>query len=150
VRAVSETLLDKPAVPKPPRRDTRFQKGNQLARKHGLYATTTPRELLIREREFEEAILADEPEPPGAIRRAQIANLARTQRILWQVAGALEQRGVVDPFGKLRVSWLQRIDALTGQCKSLSQILGLKREARDITPQSPADVVAQAERSSGR
>jgi hypothetical protein len=134
----------------PGRRDTRFQKGNQHGRKHGLYATTTPQELLRRQREFEEAVLADEPETPSTLRRAQIANLALNQRLLWQVAAALEQRGVVDPFGKVRIAWLQRIDSLTSQCKSLSQLLGLKREARDVTPQSPADVVAQAERSSGQ
>jgi hypothetical protein len=96
----------------------KFLPGNQLGLTHGHYATTTPRELLIRQREFEEAVLADEPEPPGALRRAQIQNLAYTQRLYWQIAAALESKGVADFFGKLRVTWLARLDALDARCQS--------------------------------
>jgi hypothetical protein len=128
----------------------KFRPGNSAALTTGQYATTTPPELLKRQRDFEAAVLADEANPPTILRRALISNLAYLQRLRWQLESALEQKNVMDPFGKLRVQWIQRIESLTARIESLARLLGVTREARDVTPQSPADVVAQAERSSGQ
>jgi len=78
--------------------------------------------------------LADEGDPDDVtVRRAAFLNYrARVHRRIIQLDGMLEIRGLVDKRGKLRASWLQRLEALIATARGLDQLLGLERRQKRV------------------
>jgi hypothetical protein len=55
-----------------------------------------------------------------------------------KLAYALEERGLFDKRGKLRVAWLSKLESLIHTAVKLDVLLGLERRSRRVH-QSPAD-----------
>jgi hypothetical protein len=145
-------------TPTAPTRDPsgRFLRGNRAAVTHALYAMDLPEEFSHLASEistFRSASIADDGgETEIGVRRQSLHEYrARIHRRIVQLDHALELRGLVDRRGKLRVSWLQRLDGLIASARALDSLLGLDRRARQLPSLSDylasrpaADAVADA------
>ena len=138
-----------PAAPNPPDRDGqgRFAPGNQVgattqfspsnwaAMRHALNSDRWPPGLEVLKTEVEQffgQMLADEGDPSDvSARRGALLNYrARLHRRILQLDAALEQRGLVDKRGKLRVTWLQQLGGLIEKARALDITLGLARRQK--------------------
>lgn len=138
-----------PAAPNPPDRDgkgrfaagnmvgahTQFAAGNWAALKHSLNSERWPPDLAVLRDEVEQFLgqmLADEGDPSAvpARRHALLNYRARLHRRILQLDAALEQRGLVDKRGKLRVAWLQQLGGLIEKARALDTTLGLGRSQK--------------------
>ncbi len=111
-----------PALPTAPRRKanrTSFKKGHTLgAMTHGLYSDRHPEAGAIVEAalKFEADQLIDEGEAEADIHSRRRRLITYRSRILdkniLKLAVALEERGIVDKRGKLRVAWISKLESL--------------------------------------
>jgi hypothetical protein len=114
--------------------------GNQIAATHGLFSERDLARLQAEVEAFLANSLTDdggESEVPTR-RRTLHEYRARVHRRIRQLDAALEVRGLFDRRGKLRVAWLQRLEALINTAKGIDSLLGLERRQRHV-PASPAE-----------
>lgn len=122
--------------------------GHALTVEHALNAVRLPPELEHLHQDlaaFEAGCVVDEGCAEADIptrRRALLHDRARVERRIRQIDDALEIRGLIDRRGRLRVSWLQRLEGLIATAIRLDTLLGLERRAKRT--QSLADVLDQA------
>lgn len=88
---------------------------------------------------FEAAQITDEGEAEGDIqsrRRELIRYRARIiHKNVLKLASALEERGLVDKRGKLRVAWLSKLESLINTAIRVDSLLGLDRHPKEISLQ---------------
>jgi hypothetical protein len=63
-------------------------------------------------------------------RRAQLEYRARLHRRILQLDAVLDQRGLVDRRGKLRVAWLSQLQSLIAAAVTIDKLLGLERKQK--------------------
>ena len=150
-QAPPSTAPATPDVPRPPDRDargrfadrnqvgarTQFSGGNWAAMRHSLDADRWPPGLDVLKEEVEALLaemLADEGDASDvpARRRSLLNYRARLHRRIIQLDAALEQRGLLDRRGKLRVTWLQQLGGLIERARTLDTTLGLTRRQKRI------------------
>ena len=127
---------DSPPVPSGTDRDAagRFQRGNEVARRHGLYAGSMAATLVAERRAFETRSVVDDggdSEVPTR-RRSLHFYRARLHVHIEQLSGALEQFGLFDGRGRLRANWLQRLEGLMARAQAIDATLGLDRRQRRV------------------
>ena len=130
-----------PATPTPRERGAngQFLPGNRAAVTHGLYAAgAVPAELghlQAEVRQFVAVALVDEGDVAQipARRLALIEYRARLHRRIVQLDAVLEQRGLTDSSGKLRVAWLQQLQSLMNAAKGIDALLGLQKRPKKVT-----------------
>lgn len=125
----------------------RAQPGNRLAVSHALNTVELPLELQHLRAEvaaFERACLVDEGDEGDvpARRRALLAYRARVHRRVLQLDESIELRGLEDRKGRLRVSWLSKLESLINTAVRLDNLLGLERKARRVP--SLQEVIARS------
>jgi hypothetical protein len=120
-----------------------FTLANREARKHGLYSQRIPPELIAACRAFcQQSIVEDGGEGEITIRRRSWhEKRARIELLIDQLYGAIEEHGLFDKRGKLRVAWLQRLEGLIARAASIDAMLGLERRTKRVD--SFAAAVAQ-------
>jgi len=137
-------MPDATVIPTAPARDPetgRFLPGNFEAIQHALRTDRLPAEFAHLAAEidaFASASIADDGGETeiGVRRQAHHGYRARIHRRIVQLDAALELRGLFDKRGKLRVAWLQQLQALINTAKGIDSLLGLERRSRDITGMS--------------
>ena len=123
---------------------TMFKSANWLGLQHSMSTDRWPPGLEALRDEvasFMAACLADEGDIADvpARRLSLIGHRARLERRIIQVDARLEQAGLTDKRGKLRLGWITALQSLIGQAKSLDQVLGLERRQKRV--QSLAEVM---------
>ena len=117
--------------------------GGALSRRHGLYAALSG--AIADERaEFLVASLTDDGGEIPTRRRSLHEYRARLHVHVVQLSDALERHGLFDRRGRLRVSWLQRFEALVGRAQAIDAVLGLSRRSRPV--ESARDIIREYER----
>jgi hypothetical protein len=121
------------------RKDTRFKPGNQAAARHLIYSVQLPpglEDLPAQLDRFMVAQLADEGDEPdrlSARRRSLLHHrVFIVERNIRKLAHTLDQKGLVDTKGKLRVAWLQMLGTFIDKAIRLDTLLGLDRRPRKI------------------
>lgn len=120
---------------------TMFGPGNGRAVKHGLYLRSAAEEIaaVLESYVVDEGGLSEVP-----ARRLDLLRVtAKTQRHFDRLSDTLDTLGMFDKRGRLRVSWLQRIEGLANTLVRLNSTLGLTRQAKSVTL---ADIIDQHER----
>jgi hypothetical protein len=103
---------------------------------HGLYSDAHPATAAIvtEVERFMGAQLADEGGPDADLTARRSSLLGYRGRIvhknILKLAQAIEDRGLFDKRGKLRVAWLQQLGALLDKAVRIDTLLGLARRAR--------------------
>lgn len=124
------------ADPNAPQRDAlgRLLPGHTLTFQHGEDSARVLASLQAEVAAFVEGALVDEGDASevSTRRRSQIEYRARLHRRIVQLDAALEQRGLFDKKGKLRVQWLQRLAGLIDTAKAIDSLLGLTRRPKKI------------------
>ena len=112
----------------------RFQPGNQVARRHGLYAESLAEALAENRRTFEQqSVVDDGGESEVATRRRSLHGYrARLHVHIEQLSGAIERFGLFDRRGRLRTAWLQRLEGLIARAQAIDTTLGLDRRQRKV------------------
>jgi hypothetical protein len=129
-----------PADPNRPERDGatgRFLPGNLAAVSHALRTDRLPPEfahLAVEIEEFVSASIADEGGSENVPHRRQSLHgyRARVHRRIVQLDSAIEVRGLFDKRGKLRVAWLQQLQALINTAKGIDSLLSLDRRSKPV------------------
>lgn len=117
--------------------ETQFMPGNFAAATHLQRTDRLPQEFAFLDgaiEEFRNASIADdggESEVPTR-RRSLHEYRARLHRRILALDAALEQRGMLDRRGKLRVAWLQQLASLIDRARALDVTLGLARRAKRV------------------
>lgn len=127
--------------PRPHGPDGRFVKGHPgPALQHRLYSDAElPPALAAEDARFMAGQYQDEGEDPAHVptRRASLLHYrGQVHRNINKLTLALDERGLIDKRGKLRVAWLQMLLALMDRAIRLDSLLGLERTPRQL-PQSP-------------
>lgn len=121
-----------------------FQPGNLAAVSHALRSDRLPPEFEHLRAEVEafadESISDDGGVSEVATRRRTLHEYrGRIHRRILQLDAAIELRGLFDKRGKLRVAWLQRLEALIATARGIDNLLGLNRRQKAAT--SPLDYI---------
>jgi hypothetical protein len=117
--------------------------GHELSKTHGLYDRSAAHELAEHRRAYVEASIADdggESETPTR-RRSLHEYRGRLHVHIGQLSGAIEQHGLFDRRGRLRATWLQRLEGLIDRARAIDQTLGLSRRSRPV--ESAADIIRE-------
>lgn len=129
-----------PAVPNAQRSVRgRFLPGHTENRSHGLDSLRVPDQYAAMSARFLEQSVTDDgglSEIP-ARRLSQHEYRALVHRKICQLNDALEARGLCDKRGKLRVAWLQRLEAMLTLATRIDSTLGLQRRTKTVA--DPAD-----------
>jgi hypothetical protein len=140
---VTVTPLSRDLTVSAPKRSTTFQPRNRKAQTHGLHARVS--DALIAEREdFERRSLTDDGTDVPVRRASRHRYRARVHVQIEALSEALEQFGLFDKRGKLRVGWLQRLESMIGVAARLDASLGDERGARPVQTLSAAQWAALA------
>jgi hypothetical protein len=105
---------------------------------HGLYTDAHPAaaSIVAEVERFMGAQLADEGGPAADLTARRGALVAYRGRIvhknILKLSQAIEDRGLFDQRGKLRVAWLQQLGALLDKAVRLDALLGLQRRTRRV------------------
>ena len=112
----------------------RFQPGNQVARRHGLYAESMAEALVENRRAFEQqSVVDDGGESEVATRRRSLHTYRAGLHVhIEQLSGAIERFGLFDGRGRLRTAWLQRLEGLIARAQAIDTTLGLERRQRKV------------------
>lgn len=117
--------------------------GAALSARHGLFAAEAAEHLADARRAFLAESLTDdggEGEVPTR-RRALHEYRARLDGHIRQLSDALEAFGLFDRRGRLRATWLQRLEGLVDRARAIDATLGLARRSRPV--ESAADIIAE-------
>jgi hypothetical protein len=109
--------------------------GNVLARTHALYAATSS-DIAQAGADLFEQSLKDAGGREELIARevTQHEYRAALDVNIRKVARALEQHGLFDRRGRLRVGWLSKLESLVAAALCIDRVLGLKRVPKDVDP----------------
>lgn len=132
---------DVPALSPGRNRRGRFTRGNAAAVSHGLHARVLPPEveaLLDNVAEFREQSIADDGGPVEMSRRRRSLHDYRAivHRNIQLLAVALDRGTLFDDRGRLRVTWISKLESLIATARALDNLLGTERNARDVTPKT--------------
>jgi hypothetical protein len=132
---------------------TMFKPANWLGLQHSMRTERWPPGLEVLRDEvaaFMRGCLADEGDVAlvPTRRLSLLGHRARIERRIIQIDARLEQAGLTDKRGKLRVVWLSQLQSLINTAKSLDQLLGLERKQKRVP--SLADVMADDTTTQGR
>lgn len=107
-------------------------RGNATARKHGLHVSAVAEALAAERTAFVAASLADDGGEAecGVRRQALHAYRGRLHSHIGQLSDAIENHGLFDRRGRLRASWLQRLEGLVDRARGIDATLGLDRRQR--------------------
>jgi hypothetical protein len=118
---------------------TRFQPGNRASVQHLVYSERLPpglEDLPAQLDQFMSAQLLDEGDDAdrlSARRRSLLSHRVFTvERNIRKLAHTLDQKGLVDSKGKLRVQWLQMLSTFIDKAIRLDTLLGLERRPRRV------------------
>jgi hypothetical protein len=67
---------------------------------------------------------------------------ARLHVHIGQLSDAIERFGLFDRRGRLRATWLQRLEGLVDRARAIDATLGLERRARAL-PRTPSEAIMQ-------
>ena len=122
-------------------RNGRFLPGHSDNARHFLETDRVPATYLEMSAALLEQSITDDggrSEIP-ARRLSQHEYRALVHRKVWQLSDALDARGLFDKRGKLRVAWIQRLEALITLATRIDATLGLERRQRTVA--SPLDYI---------
>ena len=119
--------------------DTRFKPGNRASVQHLVYSERLPpglEHLPALLDQFMAAQLGDEGDESdklSARRRSLLSHrVFIVERNIRKLAHTLDQKGLVDSKGKLRVQWLQMLGTFIDKAIRLDTLLGLDRRPRKV------------------
>jgi hypothetical protein len=118
---------------------TMFKPANWEGLQHSMRTERWPPGLEVLRDEvasFMAGCLADEGDVADVPTRrlSLLSHRARIERRIIQIDARLEQAGLTDKRGKLRVAWLQQLQSLINTAKALDQLLGLERKQKRVKP----------------
>jgi hypothetical protein len=82
-------------------------------------------------------------------RRSELEYRARLHRRILQLDAALDQRGLIDPRGRLRAAWLTKLESLIAAALSIDRLLGLDRRRKDLNTMDVSEILATIKRRGG-
>lgn len=114
-----------------------FKPGHAVSVKHGLYTSSLPAEYAHLKDALDDFIagcLVDEGDANDipTRRKAQLEYRAMLHQHIHTLHAALIVKGYFDAKGRLRATWLQRIEGLIGAAKAIDKELGLERRAKKV------------------
>lgn len=109
-------------------------RGNATAKKHGLTVAIVSDALRAEREAFYEASLIDDGDDVPTRRRALHEYRSRLHAHITQLSDALERFTLLDKRGRLRGSWLQRLDSMVTTAARLDVALGLARRQKHLDP----------------
>lgn len=112
----------------------RLMPGNTLPATHGLYSDRDLANLQAEVAAFLAQSVTDDGGVDELSRRRQSLHeyRARVHRRIKQLDSAIEARGLFDNRGKLRVSWLSKLETLIATARAIDNLLGLDRRAKPV------------------
>jgi hypothetical protein len=116
---------------------TMFKPANWEGLQHSMRTERWPPGLEVLRDEvaaFMAGCLVDEGDAADVPTRrlSLLSHRARIERRIIQIDARLEQAGLTDKRGKLRVAWLSQLQSLINTAKSLDQLLGLERRQKRV------------------
>jgi hypothetical protein len=115
------------------RRCRKTLKGNRIAVRAGIYATPSIDDELGARALFEQSVLdSGGREELTARELTQHEYRAIVHTNIRKLASALERHGHFDRRGRLRVSWISKLESLTSVALSIDKTLGFTRRARRV------------------
>jgi len=109
-------------------------RGSEIARRHGLHASRLVEAVKAEREAFWHSSVADDGgETAISTRRRSLHTYrARLHVQILMLGDAIERWGLFDRRGRLRVTWLARLEGLIARAAALDAVLGLERRPRRV------------------
>lgn len=124
----------------------RFLPGNASARRHGLFAAGIEAAVAAEKCAFLAQSLADDGGEDIPERRRSLHDYRASLHVqVRALAAALERHGQFDRRGRLRATWISKLESLIAAATRIDAALGLERREKPVGPDLHARL-AEAER----